>query len=264
MAKVDLAPRDRMIEAAIMLMRRSGYSGVGINEVLAESGAPKGSLYHYFPDGKRQIAAEALSTYAGRVVAFIDENLARGRTPRGKVRALFDAFARRLEGSGYRQSCAAGCVSLDLEPDLENVRLAVDAAFDRYIEVIATHFPHLGTKRARSFGGFVLTAVEGAYIRGRAELDSDAFREAGDWIAEIVRGRLEARVTSLALASCPSRRGYWWPNQRRAFCLAGSCAASHAKNSSYQSRELRGFITQWPSSGNHTRRAGTPRICKVL
>lgn len=180
-----LAPRERIIEAAIGLMRRSGYSGAGINEVLAESGAPKGSLYHYFPDGKRQIAAEALTLYAVRIVAFIDENLARGRTPQGKVRALFDAFARRLEQFDYRQSCAAGCVSLDLDPDLENVRTAVEGAFASYIEVIARHFPHFGPKRARSFGGFILTAIEGAYIRGRAEMNAQAFREAGEWLAEL-------------------------------------------------------------------------------
>lgn len=185
MAIKEAPPRDRMIEAAIALMRRSGYSGVGISEVLAESGAPKGSMYHYFPDGKRQVAAEALITYAGRVVAFIDENLARGRTPEGKVRALFDAFARRLEDFDFRQSCAAGCVSLDLGPELESVRAAVEGAFERYIEVIARHFPGMGPRRARSFGGFVLTAIEGAYIRGRAEHTTTAFREAGEWLARL-------------------------------------------------------------------------------
>ena len=185
MAKENLAPRERMIEAAITLMRRSGYSGVGINEVLAESGAPKGSMYHYFPDGKRQIAAEALATYAVRVVAFIDENLARGRSPAGKVRALFEAFAQRLEAFEYRQSCAAGCVSLDLDPGLEPVRHAVRGAFDSYIATIASHFPGMGARRARSFGGFILTAIEGAYIRGRAEHAADAFRDAGDWVARL-------------------------------------------------------------------------------
>ena len=180
-----LSPRERMIEAAITLMRRSGYSGVGINELLAESGAPKGSMYHYFPDGKRQVAAEALAAYSLRVVAFIDESLARGRTPQGKVRALFAAFARRLEAFDYRLSCAAGCVSLDLDPGLESVRAAVELAFERYIEVIAKHFPEFGPRRARSFGGFVLTAIEGAYIRGRAGHSSAAFGEAGDWLARL-------------------------------------------------------------------------------
>jgi len=52
--------RERMLEAAISLMRRTGLSGAGINEVVRESQAPKGSIYHYFPGGKQQLAAEAI------------------------------------------------------------------------------------------------------------------------------------------------------------------------------------------------------------
>ena len=190
--EVDLAPRDRMIEAAIMLMRRSGYSGVGMNEVLAESRAPKGSMYHYFPAGKRQMAAEALTLYAERIVAFIDENLARGRTPEGKVRCLFEAFGKRLEQFDYRQSCAAGCVSLDLAPETEDVRSAVQGAFARYIEAISRHFAFRSRARATSFAGFILTAIEGAYVRGRAEHSSAAFREAGEWLARLAEAESAA------------------------------------------------------------------------
>ena len=50
-----------------MLFRRNGYAATGTNEIVAVSGAPKGSLYHYFPAGKAEIAAEAV-TYAGGVV----------------------------------------------------------------------------------------------------------------------------------------------------------------------------------------------------
>lgn len=181
----ETTTRERMIEAAIVLMRRSGYSGVGINEVLAESGAPKGSMYHYFPDGKRQVAVEALAAYAPRVVAFIDERLARGRTPAAKMRHLFAGFAERLEGFGFRQSCAAGCVSLDLHDDLDAVRAAVQEAFAAYVEVIARHIEFADGRRARSFAGFVLTAIEGGYVRGRAEHSSAAFREAGEWLGRL-------------------------------------------------------------------------------
>lgn len=179
------APRERMIEAAITLMRRSGYSGVGINEVLAESGAPKGSMYHYFPGGKREIAVAALAVYAQRTVEMIDGHLARGHTPEQKIRRLFKAFEERLEGFGYARSCAAGCVSLDLDPDLGPVREAVQAAFIAYVEVIERHFPFADRRRARSFAGFVLTAIEGAYVRGRAEHSALAFREAGQWLARL-------------------------------------------------------------------------------
>lgn len=177
--------RDRMIEAAIVLMRRSGYSGVGINEVLAESGVPKGSMYHYFPEGKRQVAVEALATYAPRVVDFIDERLGRGRTPAEKMRQLFLGFEERLKEGDYKLSCAAGCVSLDLDEELGAVREAVRAAFEAYIDVIARHFPFRDRRRARSFAGFVLTAIEGGYVRGRAEHSGDGFREAGQWLGRL-------------------------------------------------------------------------------
>ena len=119
------------------------------------------------------------------MVAFIDAGLAQGTTPAEKVAHLFKAFEKRLQDSDFQQSCAAGCVSLDLGPELEDVRAAVEAAFSDYIDVIARHFALRDRRRARSFAGFVLTAIEGAYIRGRAEHTTVAFREAGQWLARL-------------------------------------------------------------------------------
>ena len=65
-----------MIEAAIELMRSYGLSGAGINDVVQQSGAPRGSLYHYFPDGKLQMAREALLVHGERVQAFLAQALA--------------------------------------------------------------------------------------------------------------------------------------------------------------------------------------------
>ena len=179
--------RDRMIEAAIVLMRHGGVSAAGINEIVKESGAPKGSMYHFFPGGKREILSSSLEVYARRIVIFIDETLAKGKTPEAKVNALFKAFQRRSEGFEFRQSCAAGCVSLDLDEESEPIRLAAKSAFDDYISVIARHFDFGNARATRSFAGFVLTAIEGAYIRSRAEQSSKAFTEAGEWLAQLAR-----------------------------------------------------------------------------
>jgi TetR/AcrR family transcriptional repressor of lmrAB and yxaGH operons len=182
---VNPGSRERMIEAAIALMRRSGLSGAGINEIVRHSGAPKGSVYHFFPQGKRQIVAESLAVYSQRVLAAMAASLAGGRTPGGKVQALFRAFAQRLEQGEFRASCAAGTVCLDLDDDLEVVRLAVESAFDDWAALIAAHLGFADARRARSFAGLVLTAIEGAYIRGRAERSSRPFREAGQWLSEL-------------------------------------------------------------------------------
>lgn len=177
--------RGRMIEAAITLMRRSGLSGAGINEIVRESGAPKGSVYHFFPQGKRQIVSEALAVHSQRVLAVIETSLASARTPGGRIRALFRTFGRRLEQGEYRASCAAGTVCLDLEDDLEAVRQTIESAFDSWAALIGSHLEFADARRARSFAGLVLAAIEGAYIRGRAERSSRPFHEAGEWLAEL-------------------------------------------------------------------------------
>jgi TetR/AcrR family transcriptional regulator, lmrAB and yxaGH operons repressor len=184
--------RQRMIEATIDLMRSSGLSGAGINEIVRASGAPKGSVYHFFPGGKQQIAAEALTAYSQRVMAFIDAALASQQKPALKVRALFDAFARRVEDGQFRKSCAAGTVCLDLDPDLEALRGVVADSFDAWTAVIARHFAQGDGRVARTFAGLLLTAFEGAYIRARAERSSRPFMEAGTWLAELAATHFEA------------------------------------------------------------------------
>jgi len=177
--------REKLIEAAITLMRRSGLSGAGINDIARESGAPKGSIYYFFPDGKQQIVEEGLARYSERVVAFIESSLSSKRKPGEKVKALFNAFAQRIELGEFRHSCPAGTVCLDLDSELESLRSAVAAAFGRYLEAIETHFPFDDRRRARSFAGLLLTAIEGAYVRGRADRSTKPFLEAGAWLAEL-------------------------------------------------------------------------------
>jgi TetR/AcrR family transcriptional repressor of lmrAB and yxaGH operons len=186
---VEADSRARMLEAAIALLRGSGLSGAGINEIVRASGAPKGSVYHFFPDGKLQIVTEALAVYSQRVQVFIEQALSSRRAAADKVKALFDAFARRVEAGDFRQSCAVGTVSLDLDADLENLRAVLAVAFAEWVALIARHFDCGDARRTKSFASVVLTTVEGAYIRCRAERSSRPFREAGTWLAELAARR---------------------------------------------------------------------------
>src|SRR5918994_1338841 len=140
MSVSSLGSRARMLEAAITLMRGSGLSGSGINEIVRESGAPKGSVYHFFPNGKGQIVAEAIELHSHRVQDFIKQARKVEERPADKVRALFNAFARRVSAGDFQASCAAGAVALDLDAELEELRLVLQGAFSRWISLVAQHF----------------------------------------------------------------------------------------------------------------------------
>lgn len=182
-SKSEPGSRARMVEAAITLMRGSGLSGAGINEIVRVSGAPKGSVYHFFPQGKLQITTEALAVYSTRVMAFIDQSLASKRQPGAKVKALFSAFARRVEEGDFYQSCAVGTVSLDLDADLQGLQAFLGATFSEWLALIASHLDFGDADRSQSFAGLLLTAIEGAYVRCRAERSPRPFKEAGEWLA---------------------------------------------------------------------------------
>lgn len=47
--------RPRMIESTIALLRERGAAGMTIDAVLEHSGAPRGSVYHHFPGGRREL-----------------------------------------------------------------------------------------------------------------------------------------------------------------------------------------------------------------
>ena len=187
-AKGQIAGR-RLIEAAIDGMRLSGLSGAGINEIARASGAPKGSIYHLFPGGKTQIACEALQLYSEAVLAFLDEALPARGSPKARLLALFEAYAKRVEDGECRRSCAAGAVCTDLDDELEPVRAQVEAVFRRWTKYLATRFDFIADRRrAHSFAGFVLSSIEGAYLLARAERSGAPFREAGRWLGELASG----------------------------------------------------------------------------
>jgi TetR/AcrR family transcriptional repressor of lmrAB and yxaGH operons len=177
-----------MIAATIDLLRGFGLSGAGINDIVRESAAPKGSVYHFFPGGKLQIADEALRSYVPQVEAFMAQAMVGQRSNPARVKALFEAFAKRVEGAAFRRSCPIGTVCLDLADDVEPLRDTLVHALQSWTRVLASHIDLGDARRTRSFAGFVLTAIEGAYVRARAERSGAPFREAGRWLADCVAG----------------------------------------------------------------------------
>ncbi len=180
------AARARILDAAIDGMRRRGLAGAALNEIVAAANAPKGSLYHYFPEGKDAIVCEAMGVYGERVREYIEQSLAGARSAPHAVRALLRAVAERLRQSGFEQSCAVGAVSLDV--GVGDVRIVACAAgeFRSWIDVIESHLPIPDASRRRQVAGFVLTAIQGAYVRGRAERSIAPLLEAGDCLAALV------------------------------------------------------------------------------
>jgi AcrR family transcriptional regulator len=163
--------RQPIINTALTLFRRQGYSRTGLNEIADVSGAPKGSLYHYFPLGKSSIAVAAV-TEAGRRVAATLTKLAKECRSTGEVvRRHAELLAGWMRASGFRDGCPITTVLLELAPGDRDVTEAGRTAYRTRVAIMADKLVADGFPKARADALAVLctSALQGALIQARVE-----------------------------------------------------------------------------------------------
>jgi AcrR family transcriptional regulator len=191
-------PREQMIRSAAALIRERGVEGTSFSEVLAHSGAPRGSIYHHFPGGKAQLVEEA-TRYAGEVIA---GGLARALDAKEPVAAL-RAFVATWEGVLRSSDFAAGCpvVAATLEGDRSpSARERAAAAFTSWERLYAGALERhgVGRERARSLATLSVAAIEGAVVLARAQRSAEPLRRVAAELEGLTRG---------AVTSTPPPRG---------------------------------------------------------
>jgi TetR/AcrR family transcriptional repressor of lmrAB and yxaGH operons len=163
--------RDKLVQTAVRLFRQKGFAATGLNEILRRSGAPRGSLYHYFPDGKAQIGAEAVRTAGAVVTRTLDGLLERTEDGASFLAAYAALLARWIEASDYRDGCPIATTLLETTPDSAAIAEAGQGAFAAWIERIALAFERDGLTpgAARTHAQVVIAAIEGALLLARVQ-----------------------------------------------------------------------------------------------
>jgi len=180
--------RQPIVDAAVTLFRRQGYAGTGLNDIVDASGAPKGSLYHYFPAGKASIAVAAVEE-AGRRVARTMETLADETASTG---GLLCAHAKLLAGwmrqSGFRDGCPITTVLLELTPKDRNVTEAGRKAYAARIDVMRAKLIADGfaATRADRLAVLCVSTLQGALIQARVERDGAPLIAAAEELARLL------------------------------------------------------------------------------
>ena len=97
--------KENLERTAMRLFRRQGYASTGLQQILAESGAPKGSLYHYFPDGKEAIGEAAVRLAGAQMTELLSDLAARHRSPEAFLAGYARTLAGWMEESDFRSGC---------------------------------------------------------------------------------------------------------------------------------------------------------------
>jgi TetR/AcrR family transcriptional repressor of lmrAB and yxaGH operons len=178
--------RDKIVRATAELLRRRGYAATGINEIAELSSAPKGSLYHYFPGGKEQIAAEALR-YAGDLVRTTISNLTQTNSPADAIRAYGRLLCGWMAKSEFTDGCPIATTMLEVGPNEAAIGEAGGAAFASWIDAFADALEASGVaaSKAHVLARSAIMLFEGALILARVERNAAAIETAAEQAASL-------------------------------------------------------------------------------
>ncbi len=173
--------REQLIATTCDLLEAQGYHATGLNQIIAESGTPKGSLYYYFPEGKEELAAAAIERASLLVAERIAAGLAQEADPATAVRAFAELIAEHVERSGFRAGGPLTTVAMETATSNPRLNTACRTAYDRMEQAFAARLRQAGyqEQRAQQLASFILATMEGGIILSRTRHSGDPLRQAG-------------------------------------------------------------------------------------
>ncbi|AHE52544.1 hypothetical protein NX02_03955 [Sphingomonas sanxanigenens DSM 19645 = NX02] len=117
--------RSHILDTAQRLIGAGGFSGVGLNDILAAAGVPKGSFYHYFAS-KEAFGRDLLDHYFGKYLAEVDALLADERVPaRERLGAYWQFWRQNQERDDPEGKCLAVKLGAEVSDISEGMRTAL-------------------------------------------------------------------------------------------------------------------------------------------
>ena len=170
MAQKGEATRQRIVEAAANLMQAQGFHATGLSQIIQESGAPKGSLYFHFPEGKEAIAVAAMEASGRQTTALLDQLLAASPTLADALTPLWHFFMTALADSGFRKGCPIATLTLEAAGEFPAIQACSEAIYGQWQDRIVARLQAEGVSapEAAQKANALLALLEGALILARA------------------------------------------------------------------------------------------------
>jgi AcrR family transcriptional regulator len=179
---------ERMIASAVKLLAVHGFQATSFSSVLKDSGAPRGSIYYHFPEGKDQLIAAAIDAAGDRALAFTESFAG---LPAAEI---VDAFASLWRAVLVRSDFRAGCavLAVTVSADVPALTDRAAAIFRAWRERLGAALEAAGIEagQARALALTIIAGCEGAVVLCRAEHSLEPL--------EVVAGQLRALAAASA------------------------------------------------------------------
>ena len=198
--------KQRIVNSSATLFRRQGYTATGVKQIVADAEAPFSSLYHFFPGGKDQLAADVIRS-SGQIFQELVEGVFDAAPD--ILTGVHDCFAgagETLRQTSYADACPIATVALEVASSNEPLRKATAEVFESWIRSATERFLAAGIPEgtARELAIGMIAALEGAFVLSRAMRTTEPLDIAGAHAAAAVKAALiGVRVPDGSRAALP-------------------------------------------------------------
>jgi len=177
--------RERMVASAVSLLARRGLQSTSFSEVLEDSGAPRGSVYHHFPGGKDQMIGSALDAAGDRAIELLDR---KAGAPAEEITTWFLHIWREVLIRGrFEAGCAVLAVAVAADsPELLDQTARVFRTWRRRLAELLEQGGLQAADAAR-FAAVLVASSEGAVVLARAEQSLEPFDLVAQQLVDQVR-----------------------------------------------------------------------------
>jgi len=170
---------ERIVEAAGRAIRRSGYDGIGVADIMKEAGLTHGGFYAHFASREAMLAEAADRAGADGVAAVA--RIAAASSPKKAWQALLSAYLSEAHVKGVETGCAVAALGSELPRQAPEVRRAATRRIKEMIDLVARESPDWGKRGAHEHALVTVATMVGALVLARAVDDPrlcEALRDA--------------------------------------------------------------------------------------
>lgn len=183
------AVRQQFIATTCALMEQQGFHATGLNQIIKESGAPKGSLYYYFPEGKDELAEAAIAWAGETLAAHIRTTLTEAGDAASIIQSFVEGIATAVERSGFRSGGPLTTVAMETATTNERLNRACRDAYTLLQAAFAAKLVADGYTQAQaeSLATFITAAIEGGIILCRTYHTGAPLRLVAEQVGQLLQ-----------------------------------------------------------------------------
>lgn len=170
---------ERIVDAAARAIRRSGYGGTGVADIMKEAGLTHGGFYAHF-SSREALLAEAADRAGAEGVAAM-ARIASIKPSSEALQTMLKAYLSKEHVESVETGCAVAALGSEMPRQAPEVRRAATNRIKEMIDLVARQMPNWGQPGAHEQALVTVSTMVGALVLARAVDDprlSNALREA--------------------------------------------------------------------------------------